>query len=84
MDELLREAERVHGEDPELADRYAELAWKLKLRHRVDLPERWKRFVCRRCRSFLAPGEGGRFRVRRGRLVVTCLDCGEIRRYVID
>jgi len=83
MERLLEAAELVFDEDSERAHRYAEIAWRLKLKSRVDLPERWKRSVCRSCQGFLVPGRSARLRVRRGRVVTKCLRCGEVRRFVI-
>lgn len=84
MERLFEEAMRIHEKDPDLADRYAELAWRIKLKHRVDLPPRWKGSVCRKCHSFMVPGSSSRVRVRRGMVVTRCLRCGDTRRYVID
>lgn len=81
VEHLLEEAERVVREDPERAHRYAETAWRIKLTHRVDLPERYRRSVCRRCHGFLMPGVTARVRLRPGRVVTRCLRCGATRRF---
>lgn len=82
MRRLLEEAERVVKEDPERAHRCAEAAWRIKLKHRADLPGRYRRSVCRRCHGFLMPGVTARVRLRRGRVVTRCLRCGATRRVV--
>ena len=81
---LLDLASSVFEENPTLAHRYVELAWKIKTKYNLDLPKRLKRKFCRKCRSLLVPGETCRVRLRSEgspRLTVTCLRCGFERRF---
>jgi len=77
---LVELAEEVWPQDPLLSKRYLELAWRIKLRHRVKLPEVLKDRFCRKCRTLLKPGSTSRVRVRSGRVVRTCLECGHVKR----
>jgi hypothetical protein len=39
-----------------------------------------KLMICKNCNSFLVPGVNCRVRTHASRVVITCLDCGSIRR----
>jgi ribonuclease P protein subunit RPR2 len=66
----------------ETADRYVQMAWKIKLKFRVRLSSYQKRLFCRKCLKFLA-GTTGRYRTIKGVLKIKCLNCGGTRRYPI-
>lgn len=63
------------------ADRYVELARKLGMRYNVRIPRRLKRRICSNCHVYLVPGRNSKVRVRRGRVIVHCHECGTILRY---
>jgi len=74
---LAREA--IH-EDPELAQRYVDIARKVAMAARVRLPREYRRQVCRHCKSLILPGVNCRVRIKQRRdphLVITCLNCGK-------
>lgn len=82
---LLSLADNVVKRDQELARRYVALALKLAAKARLRLPRDVRRRYCRRCKVPLIPGLTARVRVRSRRqrhIVVTCLKCGYVRRYV--
>lgn len=65
--------------EPELAQRYAQIARRIAMRTRVKLPTEYRRLICRHCKSFIYPGINSRVRVQRRRephVVITCLVCG--------
>ncbi len=68
--------------DYELARRYVELARRIAMKYRLKLPKRYKLLFCKRC---LYPYREGRFRVRirKSRVIITCLNCGFERRIPI-
>ncbi|MEN3006315.1 MAG: ribonuclease P [Candidatus Methanosuratincola petrocarbonis] len=69
------------------ANRYVELALKISMRTRVRIPRELKRSVCRKCHAYLCPGITSRVRVRASRsphVSVTCLNCGTVRRYLLE
>lgn len=83
IEKLLSLASDIHEERPELADRYVELAWRIKTRCNLRLPDRLKRKFCRKCRSLWIPDKTCRVRTRSSRpphLIITCLKCGYIKR----
>ena len=76
---LFRLAKKVVHEDPELAQRYIQLARKIAMRTRLRLPKEYRSLVCRKCKKFILPGVNCRVRIQQRRephLVITCLNCG--------
>ena len=63
------------------ADRYVQLARKVGMRHTVRLAPQFRLRVCRACGAFLLPGRTARVRAREGKMAVTCLACGAVRRH---
>jgi len=77
---LFRLAKEKVREEPELAQRYAEIARKIAMRTKLRLPTEYRRMVCRHCKSFIYPGVNCRVRVQQRRephMVITCLVCGK-------
>lgn len=77
---LFRLAKETIHENPELAQRYVEIARKIAMRTRLRLPKEYRRMVCRHCKSFILPGVNCRVRIqpkRKPHVVVTCLNCGK-------
>ncbi len=69
--------------EPEMAQRYAQIARRIAMRTRVKLPTEYRRLICRHCKSFIYPGVNSRVRVQRRRephVVITCLICGKAAR----
>ena len=67
---------------PDRANRYAELAWRIKTTYQMRGSAIDGR-VCRACHAFLLPGVSSRVRIRDGRRATTCLACGVVRRKVL-
>jgi len=65
----------------DLARRYLSLARRIGMRYTVRIPSRLKRSSCSVCGTPLIPNMTSRIRLRNGRRVVTCLECGHIARY---
>ena len=73
---LARQA--VH-ENPELADRYADIARRIAMKARVHLPKEFRLLFCRRCKRFILPGVSSRVRLqprREPHATITCMHCG--------
>lgn len=81
---LFSEASNVYAIDSGLSDRYASLAQKVGMRYRVSIPSELKRKVCKKCNHFLVPGGNCRVRLSNGSVIVTCINCGSIKRYPFD
>jgi ribonuclease P protein subunit RPR2 len=67
--------------NPSRSARYALLAQKIGMRYRVSLPSDLKRKMCKKCNQFLVPGSNSRVRMGNGSIIITCLNCGSIKRY---
>ncbi len=67
----------------ELANRYIYILWKIKLKYHIKLPKEIKRRFCRKCLTFWIPEKTLRVRIRNGRAIYTCLNCGRIYRFPI-
>ncbi len=81
MEILVAEAERaVRAGRSDRARRYVDLARKVGMRHNVPMERAWKRWVCDGCGTYLVPGRNATVRVRTGRRVVRCQDCGLVKR----
>jgi len=59
--------------------RYVSLALRMGERHKVRASH--KRTYCGKCHSFFVPPKNVRMRTGRGRVSMTCLECGNIMRY---
>ncbi|MEM2943052.1 MAG: ribonuclease P [Candidatus Bathyarchaeia archaeon] len=84
IERLFTLAEDCFKESPILANRYVGLARRIGMKCRVRIPKPLRMRYCRVCGHFLVPGINSRVRTRpdsKGRVVVTCLNCGEIKRY---
>lgn len=81
IETLFTLAERVFPYEPELANRYVEIALAVQQKARIRMPRKWKRRYCKRCHSFLVPGVNARVRLRNGHVVIKCLNCGHIMRH---
>jgi len=69
---------------PEVARKQMLSARKVAQRARTKIPRDINRRVCKECGTILVPGDTCRVRVRHNRskhVVVTCTECGNIRRY---
>nr|WP_321497192.1 ribonuclease P protein component 4 [uncultured Methanolobus sp.] len=68
----------------EMSKRYVALARKIGMRHRVSISSELKRTFCKNCGSLLVPGNNSRVRLKDDTIIITCLDCGSIKRYPFD
>ena len=77
---LFRLAKETFNEKPSLAQRYVDTARKIAMAAKVRLPRKYKRQVCKHCKSFILPGVNCRVRIKQQRephVVITCLNCGK-------
>ena len=79
MEYLLERAEKVKNEDIEIARRYVEIAKAMSTRYRVRIPRRFKAHFCKKC-LYPYTSQTLRVRVRKNRVIITCLRCGFTRR----
>jgi|Deesub1362A_J573_1020465.scaffolds.fasta_scaffold00137_53 ribonuclease P protein subunit RPR2 len=79
---LLNMADKMKFEDYALARRYVELAKKIAMRYRIRISKDQKRNFCKKC-LYPYRHDRVRVRVRKSRVMITCLNCGFIRRIPI-
>ena len=63
------------------AERYVDLARRIGMRYNVRMRREHRRAICRSCGAVLPGPRGSRVRVRRGRVIISCKKCGQVRRY---
>lgn len=83
VERLFRLADETFHEEPQLAQRYVNLALRISMRCRVRLTQPQRRAICHKCKTYLQPGVNARIRTRQNRephVAITCLNCGAILR----
>jgi ribonuclease P protein subunit RPR2 len=83
IDILMKKAEEISPRNKDKANRYTTLAKKIAMRNTIPFPASWKHKVCKKCYSYLIQGENCKTRIHKGRVINTCLDCGNIVRFPI-
>ena len=66
------------------ANRYVKLARKIGMRYNVRLPKKFKRRFCKYCYSYMVPDLNSRIRIRAGKIVIHCKECGKFTRIPIN
>jgi len=79
---LLGRAQKMKNEDYELARRYVELARRIATRYRIRIPKELKMTFCKKC-LYPYRSDKVRIRVRKSRVIITCLNCGYEKRIPI-
>ena len=77
---LFQRAHAMYHLEPELAQRYVELARKMSMRYKVKIPVEFRRRICRHCKRFIIPSSTCRIRIQQKRephVVITCFQCGK-------
>jgi len=74
---LLEEADKIIGEDLEMAQKYALQARKIQMRTRIKFPQEWTKRFCKQCKAFLHPGINSRVRLSSSNKVIAikCFHC---------
>ena len=83
---LLDMAHENFLKDPEIARRYVTIALNIAKRVNLRLSFQDKLRICKKCFTPIIPGVTGRVRIRPehgSKLVITCMECGNIRRIPI-
>lgn len=75
IETLFKEAKDIYKSDKSSANRYVELARKIGMKYKVNIPSNFKRKFCKHCYIYLVPGDNCRVRTVRGNVVYYCLDC---------
>lgn len=83
VDELFIEAASVFDDDPQLSKRYVTLAIKTAMKHKISFDRNKKLSFCKQCNAYLKKGVNSTIRVHDGRMILTCKECGFVRRFVL-
>ena len=73
---LFCQAQEEFRDHPELSRTYIDRARRIAMRDRIRIPRELKRKYCRKCFEYLIPGINARVRIHRGKIIITCLECG--------
>lgn len=77
---LFELADAAFNKHPERSKRYVELARKISTRNKVRMPRELKQKFCRKCGAFLKQGKNAKLRVTKSYVVVSCGECGNVRK----
>ncbi len=77
---LFEQAAETFSKNKTLTKRYVTLARKICMKMRMRMPQEVKRKYCKSCNNYLKSGVNARSRIREGKVILTCLDCGYITR----
>ncbi len=80
---LFEQAEGAFKDNPELSDRYVEIARKISMKYNVPIAQRYKKRFCRGCNKYISCGANARVRLNSQRkyILITCENCGKKMRY---
>ena len=83
---LFELAKQKIREEPQIAQRYVEIARRIAMRTRLRLPVEYRRMICKQCKSFIYPDVNCRVRLQQCRephVVITCFVCGKYTRILL-
>ena len=80
--ELFERAEELFKLSYKYADNCVGLARKISTRYKVSFTKEQKMLFCKKCGAYLSPSNTSRVRVSRGKIVILCLKCKHISRYM--
>ena len=81
IDFLFKKAKEVFKENSSLANRYVEIARKVAMKAQINIPSNLRKKFCRKCHSYLVPGENCRVRTRNKMMIYYCKKCKNIMRF---
>ncbi|MBT6971684.1 MAG: hypothetical protein HOA04_01110 [Euryarchaeota archaeon] len=67
---------------PRLQNTAVKQMWNIGKRHRIGLHPLIKSEICRTCKIHLLPQS--KVRIRNGKRIITCCQCGRIKRFVLE
>ncbi len=80
VSKLLFQAELRFKTHPGLSKRYVQLARTIAMKYRMKFSSEQKKLFCKKCNAYLKTGVNSRVRLERGNMVITCLECKNVRR----
>jgi len=79
---LFEHAAEIFNEYPEISRRNITSARKIAMKYRLRLTKEQKMSFCKSCNTYLKKGVNSTVRLQHGKIVLTCKECGFIRRFV--
>jgi RNase P subunit RPR2 len=76
---LFEQANLIGKTNPALATKYIKTAQKIAMAARLPINQKYKRHICKHCKTLLITGHNNRVRIQQKRephIVATCLNCG--------
>jgi ribonuclease P protein subunit RPR2 len=83
IDILFENAIQWADEDSERSRCCILIAKRIAMKQRIRIPKRYRRLFCAHCHTLLRPGKNSRIRIQHGRVIMTCLLCGQRKRYPV-
>ena len=77
--ELLKFSE-LYKDDEILSKNSIKTAVAISRRHKIRIPLKFKRKFCKKCLTVFIPNKTVRIRTGKGKVTLTCLNCGHIKR----
>ena len=81
--ELFESAKKVFKTSSAMANKQVAKARRLAMKHKLAIPNEFKRRFCKHCYSYLVPGVNVRIRTQKSRVVYSCLKCKKFTRFVL-
>lgn len=81
---LFGEAQEQFSEHPERSHRYVEIARNIAMKFNLSMPEDLKDKFCHDCYSYLSSGDNATIRIKDGTKIVSCQECGHVRRVPVS
>jgi len=79
INELLTLAD-LSKDDEVLSTNSIKTAVAISRRHKIRIPQNYKRKYCKKCFNLFIPNTTVRIRTGKGNITITCLKCGHIKR----
>lgn len=80
---LYKKALEVFDKNPELSRRYIEILFEIKKKYGIKSIKWLRNKFCKRCYTVWIPGKTLSIRIRKGRIIYTCKNCGYVKRFKI-
>jgi len=80
---LFEQAQEKFDRDPDLSDRYVEIAREIGMSYNVSIPSDLRKKFCSNCKAFLVPGANSKVRIdsENQNIIYCCEECGNVDRY---
>lgn len=80
--ELFVQADENFSNNPKLSIRYVQLIRKLSSKYKIPLSKEQKFLFCKHCGAYLKRAENCSIRLHNGKIILSCKECGFVRRFV--